>query len=138
MSVVSVSTQQIYTVVLEIRDSVSIVDARWTHFQAPYTVEDALGYKFPVPSEYDFTTLEGLIQIRFRQGPGALEVSEGSYELLKSSKRSENITATSRLLPGTAITMAIIIDADTSGRACPMPRCQSLQASICPGGGFTW
>jgi len=105
----SVSTQQIYTVVLEIRDSISMVDTRWTHFQAPYIVEDALGRKYPVPSEYDFAALDGLIHIWFRQGPGALEVSEGSYELLKSNRRSETVTAGSRLLPGTAITMAIVI-----------------------------
>ncbi|UPX13923.1 uncharacterized protein EKO05_0004418 [Ascochyta rabiei] len=136
---VCVSTQQIYTVVLEIRNSLTVVDTRWTHFQAPFTVEDALGFKFPVPSEYDFALLDSIIQIRFKRGAGSKEVKSGKYELCKSKKRSETVTATSRLVPGTAITMAIIVDtAMVNESTCPMPHCRSRQASACPGGGFIW
>lgn len=35
--------------------------------------------------------------------------------------------------------MAVIVVAPNSvGATCPMPRCGSLQASECPGGGYTW
>ncbi|KAH7077365.1 hypothetical protein FB567DRAFT_608462, partial [Paraphoma chrysanthemicola] len=135
---VCVSTQQIYTVVLEIRNSLTTVDTRWTHFQAPLVVEDALGFKFPVPSEYDFNLLDSIIQTRFKQGAGSREVRSGRYELCKSKKRSETVTAASRLLPGTAITMAIIVDTSINESMCPMPHCRSTEASICPGGGFIW
>ncbi|KAF1357596.1 hypothetical protein EJ07DRAFT_128187 [Lizonia empirigonia] len=136
---VCVSTQQIYTVVLEIRNSLISVDTRWTHFQAPFTVEDALGFKFPVPSEYDFDLLDSIIQIRFKQGTGSKEVRSGKYELCKSKKRSETVTATSRLVPGTAITMAIIVDMPMINQStCPMPHCRSTRASTCPGGGYIW
>ncbi|KAF2853964.1 hypothetical protein T440DRAFT_389253 [Plenodomus tracheiphilus IPT5] len=136
---VCVSTQQIYTVVLDIRNSLTTVDTRWTHFQAPFTVEDALGFKFPVPSEYDFDLLDSIIQFRFQQGAGSKEVKSGKYELCRSKKRSETVTARSRLVPGTAITMAIIVDTPLVNESmCPMPHCRSTQASTCPGGGFIW
>ena len=47
----SVRTQQIYNVVLQVRDSLATLDTRWTHFQECIRVEDALGLPFAVPSE---------------------------------------------------------------------------------------
>ncbi|KAF2631904.1 hypothetical protein BU25DRAFT_474950 [Macroventuria anomochaeta] len=75
---VCVSTQQIYRVVLEIRDLLTVVDTRWTHFQAPLVVEDVLGYKFPVPSEYDFDLLDTIIRQRFRSGIASKDIIAGT------------------------------------------------------------
>ncbi|KAF2131475.1 hypothetical protein P153DRAFT_374341 [Dothidotthia symphoricarpi CBS 119687] len=146
VSTICVTTQQIYTVVVQIRDSAMPVDTRWTHFQAPLVVEDALGYKFPVPSEYDFEMLVTIIQQRFKSGSGAREVRAGNYELCRTRRKSEVVTATSRLVPGTAITMAIIV-AIPSNRdtvclkitKCPMPHCRSSEISQCQDtGGSVW
>ncbi|KAF2800861.1 hypothetical protein K505DRAFT_227706 [Melanomma pulvis-pyrius CBS 109.77] len=136
---VCVSTQQIYTIVLEIRASVTIADTRWTHFQAPFSVEDALGFKFPIPSEYDYDMVETIIRRRFKEGTGSQDVIAGNYELCKAQKRSETITATSRLVPGTAIIMAVIVSiAESSDSSCPIPQCGSRTILSCPGGGHTW
>jgi hypothetical protein len=135
----SVSTQQIYVVVLEIRDSLATVDTRWTFFQAPLAIEDARGIKFPFPAEYDFRLLDAIIRDRFRNGPGASDVRDGNYELCKTKRRSEQITSTSRLLPGTEITMAVIIPTSVAIDAtCPISRCGSTEIAVFPGGGFTW
>ena len=135
----SVSTQQIYTVVLEIRDTLTGPDTRWTYLQAPFRVEDALGFQFPVPSEYDYDMLITIIQRRFQKGAGSLDVRAGNYELCKTKKSSELVTAGTRLTPGTAITMAIIIFTPRASNAsCPMPGCGSSKATPCPGGAFIW
>lgn len=86
-----VSTQQIYTVVLEIKDSLSLGNTSWTYFQAPLIVEDALGFKFPVPSEYDFELLDTIIKHRFLEGPGSSEVEAGNYELF-NTKNSRQVS----------------------------------------------
>lgn len=139
----SVSIQQIHTVVLEIRDTLRGPDIRWTYFQEPLLIEDALGRKFPVPSEYDFDLLEAVIKHKFQEGPGAKYVGNGNYELCKMDKRSDLITSTSRLLPGMAITMTIIVIAPTlltsRHTRCPMPHCQHTQSSPCPvADGILW
>lgn len=53
----SASTHQIYSVLLEIRSSVTRIDTAFTWFQEPVKFEDALGCVFPVPSEYSFGDL---------------------------------------------------------------------------------
>lgn len=136
---VCVSTQQIYTVVLEIKGSLALGDTRWTYFQAPLIVEDALGFKFPVPSEYDYDLLDKIVRHRFIEGPGALEVEAGNYELFNSKNSRQIITAKVRLLPGTSITMAILISPlETFDEHCPMPRCRSTRTTDAPGGGRLW
>jgi hypothetical protein len=114
-------------------------DTRWTYFQAPFVVEDALGFKFPVPSEYDYSMLDNIIRHRFQEGAGSTEVVLGNYEFCKTNLRSAAITATSRLVPGTAITMSIIIPTfQFIDKACPMPKCPSFQATNYSGGGYVW
>jgi hypothetical protein len=114
------------------------LDARWTYFQDPFIVEDALGRKFPVASEFDYDMLDTIVRRRFKEGAGSRDVALGNYELCKSKLRSATITATSRLVPGTAIIMVVIVQARPSNTSCPMPRCSSVQADPCPRGGFTW
>lgn len=116
-------------------------DCRWTFFQDPVTVEDALGRKFPVPSEYDFALLDQIIQHKFRTGPGADEVALGDYQLMESRRRSVVLSAESRLRPGSAITMAILVGKPPgvlNDHSCPMPRCESTETNSVPGGGRVW
>ena len=125
--------------VLEIRDAVSPIDTRWSFFQAPLIVEDALGYKFPVPSEYDYKMLENIVQYRFRHGDGASEVQAGNYELFRTRNNSHVFTERDRLLPGTEITMAIIIRHRTpEEEVCPMAICASTRTELTVGGGRVW
>lgn len=124
---------------LDIKNSLAGPDRRWTFFQAPLVVEDALGYKFPVPSEYDFDLLDAVVQHRFKTGPGSLEIQAGNYEYFKTKDSNDVLSRTSRLLPGTAITMAIIVTHSAlTTKIYPMPRCRSLQTVESPGGGRTW
>lgn len=135
----SVTTQQTYSIVLEIKSSLAPIDPRWTFFQAPLEVEDALGLKFPVPSEYDFELLDAIIKHRFREGPGSDEVQAGDYELFKTKNTKTFLSSAERLLPGTAITMAVIVKhPNPTGEVCPMPRCGSDQIVSMPGGGRRW
>ncbi|KAH3960392.1 hypothetical protein HBI73_176210 [Parastagonospora nodorum] len=138
VNTVCISTQQIYTVVLEIRDSMSPVDTRFTYFQAPFQVEDALGFVYPVPSEFTLDEVENILRYKFRKGPGASAVRRGEFELCKTKRRTEAITETTRLLPGMAITMAVIIASDlvAAGTACPIRPCGSMDITSYPGGGL--
>jgi len=133
----SASTQQIYAVVLEIRDSGRAVNTGWAYFQEPFAIEDAFGYRFPIPSEFDFDLLEHCIRHRFKEGAASQDVARGNYELLRSKERSSIITTTSQLLPGTSIVMVVIVRADKE-KPCPMPWCTSVRAIPCLRGGFTW
>ncbi|KAI1759347.1 hypothetical protein GGR53DRAFT_150799 [Hypoxylon sp. FL1150] len=140
---VCVSTQQIYAVVLEIQTSItSAPDIRWTFFQDPFLVEDALGRKFPVPSEYDYLLLEAIIKHKFKDGPGAEYVAEDYFEIMDTRNGFNVLSANSWLKPGCAITMAILIGAynvDLSpDKLCPMPRCQSGRTIAILGGGRQW
>jgi hypothetical protein len=109
------------------------------YFQAPLVVEDAFGCKFPVPSEYDFNLLDTIVRKKFDTGPGSLDILAGNYEYFKTKNSADVLSKTSRLLPGTAITMAVIIVGPTlTDETCPMPKCRSNQTSACSGGGRTW
>lgn len=139
----STTTQQIYAVVLNIQSSLKGPDVRWSHFQQPLLIEDALGRKYPVPSEGDFGMLKAILEHKFKDGPGAEHVRVGNYELCRSSRRSEVLDPATRLLPGTAILMAIILTAPTvrmnTTTCCPMPQCQSTEATPClKGDGLIW
>ncbi len=130
-----------YSIVLEMRSSLIAPDTRWTFFQAPVKVEDALGRKFPVPSEYSFEELELIIKHRFKEGPGRGEVEAGNYELSNTKNSRQILDSTSRpsLLPGGSITMAIIIDqALGSQHICPIPNCRSKLTQPVLGGGRVW
>jgi hypothetical protein len=128
-----------YGLLLEIKGSVGLGDTRWTYFQAPLIVEDALGFKFPVPSEYDFELLDTIVKHRFLEGPGSLEVEAGNYELFNTKNAKQIISADVRLFPGTSITMAILVSTpELLDEECPMPRCKSMRTTVAPGGGRLW
>jgi hypothetical protein len=139
----SISTQQIYGVVVEIRGAVlNRPDIRWAFLQDPVLVEDALGRKFPVPSEYDFTLLDRIIQHKFEEGPGSAQVSQGDYQIRDAKDRHLVLSSQSRLRPGCSLIMAILIGKPPPGiltdRACPMPRCSSMETIQAEGGGRLW
>jgi hypothetical protein len=71
--------------IVEIKDSLRAPDTRWSFFQAPLAVEYALGFRFPVPSEYDFGLPEAVIKQRFKDGPGSWEVRAGNYEYFQTT-----------------------------------------------------
>lgn len=139
MDFYSVSTQQIYGVVLEIKASIATVDTRFTFFQAPLAFEDALSVKFPIPSEWDYGMVESHIQYRFREGIGSEDVKVGNWELFKTKNSKDIISPHTRLLPGLEITMAIIVSTlALNDEKCPIFSCQSDETTIAPGGGRIW
>ncbi|RAL61854.1 hypothetical protein DID88_002917 [Monilinia fructigena] len=111
---IHLSLQQVLKLVQELRVMAPAVDTRFTYFQAPVKVEDALGRVFPVPSEYSFGDLQALIQHRFKVGPGHSQVSNGNYEIFNSKNKkkimSEEGCNIRGLSPGGMLTMAIILD----------------------------
>ncbi|KAH7130699.1 hypothetical protein B0J11DRAFT_548958 [Dendryphion nanum] len=134
-----VSTQQIYTIVLEIRNHVTSVDTRWSFFQEPVVIEDAFGFKFPVPSEYDFDMLQTIIQLRFKDVPGSSEVRLGNYELCETRCRDKRLNKNARIHPGAEITMAMIVGvASPEVQACPVPSCGSSRVVLHAKGGMIW
>ena len=137
----SVSTQQIYTIVLELKTTALGTDTRFTYFQAPVKVEDALGRVFPFSSECSFAALNAEIKERFKQGPGRTEVMAGDFELFnaKNAKQVLTISDGSSLLPGMSINMAIVLEKEfPEGDKCPMPCCISKTFVPAVGGGRTW
>jgi hypothetical protein len=134
----SVSTQKIYSILLEIRLSLP-VDTRWTFFQAPYAFEDALGYRYPIPSEYDFESIQNIIKYRLRQSPAYREVVLGNYELFNTQNPKQVMSAHMLTPPGTAITMAILLNKpNIPSDYCPMPHCRSDETQPVKGGGRNW
>lgn len=92
-----------------------------------------------MPSEYDFDLLDAIIQHKFETEPGRLEVKAGKYEYFKTKNSSDVLSRSSLLLPGTAITMAIIlIRPILTNETCPMLGCNSIQTTEALGGGRTW
>jgi hypothetical protein len=138
LSNVRTTTAQIYTIVLEIRSSLTGPDPRFSWFQVPVKVEDALGRIFPVPSEYSFSELECIIRMKFANSPGYDEVMAGNYELSnrKNSKHVLSDDGSVSLLPGMSIVMAIIVDqVPLIHSICPMPKCGSIDTAVAEGGG---
>lgn len=137
----SVSTQQIYAIVLELKTNLLGIDTRFTYFQAPVKVEDALGRVFPFSSECSVEALDTEIRSRFKEGPGKIEVNAGDFELFnaKNAKQVLTITDNNGLLPGMSINMAIVLEKEfAEGDKCPMPHCVSKTFVEAVGGGKTW
>ena len=135
------STQQIYTIVLELKASVLSIDTRFTFFQAPVRVEDALGRVFFFPSECSIEALDAEIRARFKQGPGKTEVLAGNFEIFNAKNADQviSVSGNSLLVPRMSINMAIVLgQAFSKGDKCPMPHCTSRTFVEAVGGGRTW
>lgn len=134
----SVSSQQIYDVILETRSAL-LLDTRWTFFQTPYFFEDALGRTYPIPSEFNVGLMRAIIKGQFSEMPGYRQVLLGNYELFKTRDSQQVISATTYLRPGTAITMAILLNTPITGtERCPIPECGSTQCENGQNGGRIW
>ena len=120
------STQQIYTIVLELRANTRPIDTRFTYFQEPARVEDVLGRVFPFPSECSIEALHTEIRVRFKQGPGKAEVMAEAYELANANDSRQVLTVAddAMLLPGMSITMAIVVE-KASNESDQCPSCSS-------------
>ena len=138
----SASMDQIYTIMLELRDNVLGIDTRFTYFQAPVRVEDALGRVFPFPSECSVQALVSEIEFKFQEGPGKKEVMAGDFEIFNAKDTNQlfNISGHNIFVPGMSINMAIIFEKDLFGNVdkCPMPHCASRIFMEAIGGGKTW
>ena len=108
----SVSTQQIYAIVLELKTNLLGIDTRFTYFQATVKVEDVLGRVFPFSSECSIEALDTEIRSRFKKGPGKIEVKAREFELFnaKNARQVLTITDDNGLLPGMSINMAIVLE----------------------------
>ena len=122
---------------LDIQVSLGAVDIRMTYAQRPFFVEDALGFRYPVPSEFDYDMLDTIVKLRFRKGAGSEDVAIGNYEFLRADRRSLIITASSQLAPGTPIVMVVIAGISTR-KPCPTFGCPSVEPRPYPDGGFIW
>ena len=126
---------------LEIRASLPGLDTRFTYFQAPVRVEDALGRVFPFSSECSIEALNAEIRVRFKQGPGKTEVMAGAFEIFNAKNTDQVLTVSGRnvLLPGMLVNMAIVLEKKfAKGDKCPMPHCGSKSFMTAVGGGRTW
>ena len=105
----SVSTQEIHTIVLELRANNSGVDTRYTFFQTPVRVEDALGHVFPFPSECSIRALHAEIEARCNEGPVKNSVAAGDYAIVnpEDSDQVLDIRSCASPLPGMSLSMAI-------------------------------
>lgn len=123
----SLLSQRIFEAVVQLQASISTttVDTRWTYFQAPTRVEDALGRVFPVPSEYSMSELHALLRYHFRKGPGSQQVRNGDFKLTDRRNRAVlNRVSMPELLPGLDIVMSILVDVSLgrSTDVCPVSR----------------
>lgn len=126
---------------LELRANVPSIDTRFTYFQAPVRVEDALGRVFHFSSECSIEALYTEIKVRFKEGPGKTEVMVGDFEIFDARNSDQVFTISGRnvLLPGMSISMAIILAKKLpEGDICPMPHCASQSFIEAVGGGRTW
>src|SRR5204863_6492305 len=117
------------------------IDTRYTFFQAPIKVEDALGRIWPVPSEYSVNDLHAIIRSKFIEQPGQDEAKAGNYELFNQKNSQQIIAANSgfELLPGMNITMSVVIQTILGGSGdCPLTSCESWETVDMPGGGRKW
>ena len=120
--------KKIAVAVIEIQESRRCVDARFTWFQSPVRIEDALGRAFPWPAECSVEALCLELRVRLENSPGAEAVDDGEYELFYAHDIQHEIAASHspRLLPGKTVNMSIVetININMTGE-CPMARCKS-------------
>lgn len=128
-----------YRVILEIRECLLSPDTRWTYFQKPFVLEDALGYELPVPAEYRIDIVHAIIRERFKDRPGSLAVKAGNYELYKAEDSNQTIEDGTALPPGSRIIMGIIIvSTQSTAETCPRLGCGSNKIMLTPNGSKRW
>jgi len=116
----SVSTQQMHALLVQFKTS--ILDVRWTYFQAPLHV--------------DFRMLQIIIKERYINGPIAQDIQSGDYELSYAYNSRLILSPDKPLRPGSRIIMGVLLESE-AGR-CPIPDCGSLDLKPAQGGGNQW
>ena len=137
----SVTTQQIYTVVLELRDGARAIDTHFTYFQPPCRVEDALARVFPFPAECSVEALSCELKVRFKEGACMEEVTAGSFEVFNSENPDQILTISDRngLVSGMSIKMKVVLVIKVPDREeCPVPHRASEEFPEMVGGGRGW
>ncbi|KAF2250016.1 hypothetical protein BU26DRAFT_563901 [Trematosphaeria pertusa] len=129
------STEQIYTILVQIKTCTPAVNTRWTFFQDPVVVEDAFGVKFPVPSEYDGTLLHAIIRHRFSRGCEIQNVTDGGYSVFYTDDPSRSLSAIDHLFPGCRITVAAFVGYNVALGTPDCPICGSSNRAALPADG---
>lgn len=84
--------------------------------------------------------LHAVIQARFREGPGYAKVRSGEYELFMNVDSSKPVTASTfpSLIPGTKVTMYMILGQYAGSERCPRVGCRSDTFERHKEGGSIW
>ena len=133
----SMSTQEIYAVMLEIRSSTRGIDTRFTFFQDPVRVEDALGRVFAFPSELSIEALNAEIKTRMKEYPWNSFVEDGDFEIFNAKNANEVLSISGRhtLRPGMSVNMAVVEKDCIHTNKHPTPRYSSTFLMEAVGGG---
>ncbi|PSN71986.1 hypothetical protein BS50DRAFT_583594 [Corynespora cassiicola Philippines] len=104
---VNETTEHIYAILVQIRDSSASIDTRHTWFQDPVVIEYPFGIKFPVPSEYGCTLMGAVVFHKFMENEYGKGVNEDRIiEMFYSDDPDIPIKKTCPLLPGRTIIAA--------------------------------
>ena len=108
-------------------------------FQAPVILNDAMGRRIPIPSEYNMGLVQVVLCFYFQTGPGRDCVEGRYYDLFYSNDKSQKLGVDDNapLIPGSTITMAIWVSQRMSG-CCPKKSCPGGQITKTAGGGCIW
>lgn len=96
--------------------------------------------KIPVPAEYNWETLQAIIRSYFKDTPSGARVMNDEYEIFYTSNRRRRLSSNNftGFIPGTSITMSIVLARTRYGTQCPRPRCGSNILTASPAGGSIW
>lgn len=108
-------------------------------FQAPIILNDAMGRRIPIPSEYNIGLVQVVLCFYFQTGPGRDCVEGRYYDLFYShdKNRKLSVDGNAPLIPGSSITMAIWVSQRMSS-CCPKKSCPGGQIAKTADGGCTW
>ncbi|CZR63961.1 uncharacterized protein PAC_13858 [Phialocephala subalpina] len=126
---------QVHTIVIDIRAMLSLLRNQiprglGTHWQQePVTLEDALGFRVPIPLELvdSWEMFDTILSKRFEKHPGHKKVQSGEYVIedgISGHELDRMLELVSCLRPGQKIEMCITFaEANIESNTCP--RCQT-------------
>jgi hypothetical protein len=114
-------------------------DNSHTWFQEPMRFEDPYGRILPIPVEYSYMMIEGLVRGKFRSGRGKSLVERDQWQLFDSTNTKHIFSPENwEPIPGMRITMAMIIPQRSDDMLCPRLNCPSSSYTDASGGGKSW
>ncbi|KAF4626011.1 hypothetical protein G7Y89_g12151 [Cudoniella acicularis] len=132
----SAKVTQIYNVLLSVQSNLSNLNTRHTWLQDPMKFEDAYGRVVPIPVEFDYSMMEGIIRGKFQSGRGKVLVERNQWKLFNPANPQNLLSAENwEPLPGMKITMAMIIPQKNEDMVCPRLNCPSKSYRDALGGG---